>query len=90
VVVVGVALGSGITDALVWRMSPTRQRCLKRDDVIRSRRGMLPLSVGCVDKRRAQSHDQLQREQQQARKQSDLAVAREWGKRRHPLLIDRS
>jgi len=90
VVVVGVALGSGITDALVWRMSPTRQRCLKRDDVIRSRRGMLPLSVGCVDKRRAQSHDQLQREQQQARKQSDLAVARERGSRRHPLLIDRS
>ena len=89
-VVVGIALGSGIANALVRRVRPTWQRCLKRDDVIRSRRGMLPLSVGCIDKRRAQGHDQLQREQQQARKQSDLAVAREGGKRRHPLLIDRS
>ena len=89
-VVIGVAFKSGTANALVWRVRPTRQRGFKRDDVLQRRRSVLPLPVSRIDKGRAQGHDQLQRKQQQAREQSDFSVARERGKRRHPLLIDRS
>lgn len=79
-VVVGVALRSGIANALVRRVSPTRNRRFKRDDVFQRRPGLLDLPVRGVDKGRAKGHDQLQREQQQSRKQSDLRVTRGWGR----------
>ena len=90
-VVVGVARGGiGIANALMRRVRPTRQRWFKCDYVLRSRRRVLPLAVGCIDKRCAQGHDHLQRKQQQARNQTDLAVARGRGNGRHLLLIKRS